>query len=112
MPSTLPWYLQASDLIGLQSAAQVGQQSTAQVGFKSTDLAGLGMRAGGGSGVVFDFRHDKRAGADMIDELGRVVFNACSVVPDGVVLFLPSYSYEEQVPESAHIRIIKSYTYY
>ena len=30
-------------------------------------------------------------------ELGRVVLNVCAVVPDGVVLFLPSYSYEDEL---------------
>jgi len=29
----------------------------------------------------------------MIDELGRALLNICSVVPDGVVVFFPSYAY-------------------
>mmetsp|Transcript_61311 Transcript_61311/g.99190 ORF Transcript_61311/g.99190 Transcript_61311/m.99190 type:complete len:266 (-) Transcript_61311:121-918(-) len=32
-----------------------------------------------------------------MEELARVVLNVCNVVPDGVVLFLPSYSYEDQL---------------
>ena len=34
-----------------------------------------------------------------MDELGRVVFNCCSAVPHGVVVFLPSYDYERLVVE-------------
>ena len=47
--------------------------------------------------MAFDFRHDRRAGPEVMDELGRVVLNVCGAVPDGVVLFFPSYSYEETV---------------
>ena len=32
-----------------------------------------------------------------MDELGRVISNACQVVPAGVVIFFPSYDYERQV---------------
>lgn len=51
----------------------------------------------GPTGQVFDFRHGSRGSDKTIDELGRTVLNICCVVPDGVVLFLPSYSYEEVV---------------
>ena len=44
-----------------------------------------------------DFRHSSRSSHEMIDELGRVIMNLCSVVPKGFVVFLPSYSYESQV---------------
>ena len=30
-----------------------------------------------------------------MDELGRVVYNVCNVVPGGVVCFFPSYEYEK-----------------
>lgn len=32
-----------------------------------------------------------------LDELGRVLVNVCTVVPGGVVCFLPSYDYEDKV---------------
>ena len=47
--------------------------------------------------MKFDFRMGSRSSAAMMEELGRVVLNVCSIVPDGVVLFLPSYTYEEQL---------------
>ena len=51
----------------------------------------------GPTGLKFDFRMGSRSSAAMMEELGRVVLNVCSIVPDGVVLFLPSYTYEEQL---------------
>lgn len=33
----------------------------------------------------------------MIDELGRILVNVCTMVPGGVVCFLPSYQYEALV---------------
>ena len=41
-----------------------------------------------------DFRHKSRTTNQVCDELGRVVLAICKKVPSGVVLFLPSYSYE------------------
>ena len=32
-----------------------------------------------------------------MDELGRVVYNVCNIVPGGVVVFFPSYEYERVV---------------
>ncbi len=32
-----------------------------------------------------------------MDELGRVVYNVCNIVPGGVVVFFPSYEYERAV---------------
>lgn len=48
----------------------------------------------------FEFTFSKRAGDEgeqMIDELGRGVLNICTVVPDGVVVFFPSYKYLDDV---------------
>lgn len=41
--------------------------------------------------------------ACQIDELARLVLNICALVPDGIVIFFPSYHYEQQVrlPSSA-----------
>lgn len=54
----------------------------------------------GPSGKTFDFTYGKRAGKEgeqMIDELGRAMLNLCTVVPDGVVVFFPSYTYLDTV---------------
>ena len=51
----------------------------------------------GPSGAALDFRHASRGAAATIDELGRLVLNACGAVPGGVVLFFPSFAYAEQV---------------
>jgi chromosome transmission fidelity protein 1 len=54
----------------------------------------------GPTGKEFQFTYDKRAGREgeeMLDDLGRGLLNICSVVPDGVVVFFPSYSYLDMV---------------
>ena len=53
--------------------------------------------ARGPSGQEFEFTFKNRENGAMIDELGRAMLNLCSVVPDGVVVFFPSYSYLETV---------------
>lgn len=47
----------------------------------------------GPAGHEFDFTFKNRANNEMIDDLGRAMLNICTVVPDGVVVFFPSYSY-------------------
>ncbi|KAE8448233.1 hypothetical protein EG329_009663 [Mollisiaceae sp. DMI_Dod_QoI] len=47
----------------------------------------------GPGGKEFEFTYSKRGDAGMIDELGLALLNICSVVPDGVVVFFPSYAY-------------------
>ena len=34
---------------------------------------------------------------DQVDELGRTLLNLCRVIPDGLVVFFPSYSYLDDV---------------
>ncbi|KAL3822856.1 hypothetical protein ACHAXA_006220 [Cyclostephanos tholiformis] len=51
----------------------------------------------GPTGESLDFRHFSRSSNVIIDELGRLVLNLCSVVPKGFVVFLPSYNYESQI---------------
>jgi chromosome transmission fidelity protein 1 len=43
---------------------------------------------------VLDFRHRSRTTKGVCDELGRTLEKLCQNVPAGVVVFLPSYSYE------------------
>ncbi|KAF7924299.1 uncharacterized protein EAE98_007350 [Botrytis deweyae] len=45
----------------------------------------------GPTGYPFKWTYENRANAEMMDELGRVLVNVCTVVPGGVVVFFPSY---------------------
>ncbi|KAL2425320.1 ATP-dependent DNA helicase chl1 [Exophiala dermatitidis] len=51
----------------------------------------------GPSGSEFDFTFEKRRSEQMILELGHLVSRTCKIVPDGVVVFFPSYDYLAQV---------------
>lgn len=48
---------------------------------------------------VFEFSFQKRSDKDTINRLGQALLNICSVVPDGVVVFFPSYGYLDEVIE-------------
>lgn len=45
----------------------------------------------------FEFSFQRRSDRDMINQLGLAILNSCSVVPDGVVAFFPSYGYLDEV---------------
>lgn len=45
----------------------------------------------------FEFSFQKRGDREMISQLGMAIVNACSIVPDGVVIFFPSYGYLDEV---------------
>jgi chromosome transmission fidelity protein 1 len=47
----------------------------------------------GPSNQEFNFTFSNRTNTTMIDELGRALLNICTIVPDGVVVFFPSYAY-------------------
>ncbi len=47
----------------------------------------------------FEFSYQRRGDQDMIAQLGLSILNMCSIVPDGVVVFFPSYSYLDDVVE-------------
>lgn len=49
------------------------------------------------SGDVFEFSFQKRSDRIMIRQLGIALLNICSVVPDGVVVFFPSYGYLDEI---------------
>ena len=58
----------------------------------------LAVAVGSGpSGHPLDFRHGTRSHPATIDELGRLVVNACTASPGGVVVFFPSFAYIEEV---------------
>jgi chromosome transmission fidelity protein 1 len=45
----------------------------------------------------FEFSFQKRSNPEMINQLGMAIVNVCSIVPDGVVVFFPSYGYLDEV---------------
>lgn len=51
----------------------------------------------GPSGQEFEFTFKNRGNNAMVDELGRALLNICTIVPDGVVVFFPSYSYLSEI---------------
>jgi len=51
----------------------------------------------GPSGVKLDFSYQYRDTPAVLDELGRVLQNLVAVIPAGIVIFLPSYNYEDKV---------------
>ena len=53
--------------------------------------------AEGPGGVDFDFTYDKRTSPAMIAALGNCLIHLADVIPDGLVVFFPSYAYLEQV---------------
>jgi chromosome transmission fidelity protein 1 len=46
---------------------------------------------------AFEFSFQKRSGRALIRQLGLAILNICSIVPDGVVVFFPSYGYLDEV---------------
>ncbi|XP_038223159.1 ATP-dependent DNA helicase DDX11-like [Zerene cesonia] len=53
--------------------------------------------ARGPANCALNFSYEQRMGKELLDEVGRILRNVCSIVPGGVVCFLPSYSYEQVV---------------
>ncbi|XP_023940791.1 ATP-dependent DNA helicase DDX11 [Bicyclus anynana] len=51
----------------------------------------------GPSNVTLNFSYENRCSKDLLNEVGRILRNVCSIVPDGIVCFLPSYSYEQML---------------
>ncbi|KAK7409112.1 ATP-dependent DNA helicase chl1 [Neonectria punicea] len=45
----------------------------------------------------FEFSYQRRGDSEMIAQLGLAIINLCSLVPDGVVVFFPSYGYLDEV---------------
>ncbi|KAM0355154.1 hypothetical protein ACHAPU_001017 [Fusarium lateritium] len=45
----------------------------------------------------FEFSFQRRGDTEMITQLGLAILNLCSLVPDGVVIFFPSYGYLDEV---------------
>jgi chromosome transmission fidelity protein 1 len=49
------------------------------------------------SAPPFEFSFQRRSDRQMITQLGVAILNACAIVPDGVVVFFPSYGYLDEV---------------
>ncbi|XP_043283934.1 ATP-dependent DNA helicase DDX11 isoform X2 [Venturia canescens] len=49
----------------------------------------------GPTGIAFEFNYENRQNPQLLNEVGRTLQNLCNIVPGGVVVFLPSYGYEE-----------------
>ncbi|GKT50460.1 ATP-dependent DNA helicase chl1 [Colletotrichum spaethianum] len=47
--------------------------------------------------ATYEFSFQRRGDTAMKSNLGLTIFNMCNVVPDGVVVFFPSYGYLEEV---------------
>ncbi|KAI3319874.1 DNA repair helicase [Xylariaceae sp. AK1471] len=47
--------------------------------------------------MEFEFSYQKRGDKAMIRELGLAILNICTIVPDGVVVFFPSYGYLDEI---------------
>ena len=48
-------------------------------------------------GVDFEFSFQRRGDKNMLAQLGLALINICAIVPDGVVVFFPSYNYLDEV---------------
>ena len=51
----------------------------------------------GPAGLEFEFTFESRRSEPMIIELGTTILGICRTVPDGIVVFFPSYEYLSQV---------------
>ncbi len=51
----------------------------------------------GSTGVKLDFTFEKRNDERIINELGECLLQLCATVPDGFVVFFPSYDYMDRV---------------
>lgn len=47
--------------------------------------------------IDFEFSFQKRRDKSMVRDLGLAILNICTAVPDGVVVFFPSYGYLDEV---------------
>uniref|UniRef100_A0A803NAD5 Helicase ATP-binding domain-containing protein n=1 Tax=Chenopodium quinoa TaxID=63459 RepID=A0A803NAD5_CHEQI len=54
----------------------------------------------GPSGQSFDFSYASRNSPKMIEELGLMLCNLVSVVPEGIVVFFSSFDYEDKIYEA------------
>lgn len=63
----------------------------------SSNLCVWTLSSPGPKAVEFEFSFQKRSDKSMISQLGLAILNICTAVPDGVVVFFPSYGYLDEV---------------
>lgn len=51
----------------------------------------------GPSGRALNLKHESRGDVGMMGELGQLLLNLCGVVPEGLVVFVPSFGYLQQL---------------
>lgn len=51
----------------------------------------------GPTGISLEFNYTNRQNKELLNELGRTLKNLCNIIPGGIVVFLPSYSYEDSL---------------
>lgn len=57
----------------------------------------LSASKAGDASSTFEFSFQRRSDKAMVNQLGLAILNMCAVVPDGVVVFFPSYGYLDEV---------------
>lgn len=65
----------------------------------SSNLCVRALAMSRAGGATFEFSYQRRGDVEMISQLGLALLNMCAIVPDGVVVFFPSYGYLDQVTE-------------
>lgn len=63
----------------------------------SSNLCVWTLASPGPKNTEFEFSFQKRSDRSMINQLGLALLNICTAVPDGVVVFFPSYGYLDEV---------------
>ncbi|KAK4696749.1 chromosome transmission fidelity protein 1, partial [Lecanoromycetidae sp. Uapishka_2] len=53
--------------------------------------------AKGPGSTELDFTYNKRTSSTMIEALGNCLVDLCNAIPDGLIVFFPSYAYLDQV---------------
>ena len=92
-----PMAYYTSHLFPYLSISQITTLSCGHV-IPKTNLVAWNVSTGPrGKGSGFEFTYKERGNTDRLDELGRAMLNICTVVPDGVVVFFPSYAFLEMV---------------
>ncbi|EGZ28158.1 hypothetical protein PHYSODRAFT_470654 [Phytophthora sojae] len=90
----------------MQPVSQVIDQLFSSVPRESVDLFSCGhvippenllgfSLASGPSQKHLEFTYSRRGDMEALDELGRILFNLSRIVPGGVVVFFPSYRFED-----------------
>ncbi|KAI9141155.1 helicase C-terminal domain-containing protein [Paraphysoderma sedebokerense] len=79
-------------------ATQISRFSCGHV-IPKENLLTASLGTGPSGKVEFNFTFENRNNPLLIEELGHAIVNLCNVIPDGIVVFLASYSYLDVVYE-------------